>query len=230
MAENLNDLSPEEKAKFEKAVAGICSHYGCEEKSVRELIRLTNGIGGVSFVKIKSYNSDKSDHTEVADQLINVGASYANMLTKDETILAKFDVSKVDVNAFNYGSIDTAGLSVEAYKLAVKAALPMALAEMLQPKKKANTSNDIYLNKALIWNENTMRLSVRGTTLKKEVVEEGAYKVVKSAPKTVAKRLIEKFADLHQSDLRRFAVDNLGGINLKGEVLEIGGGVGLLTE
>ena len=38
---------------------------------------------GVSFVSLKGYSSDKSGNSEVADVLINVGTSYANMKKAD---------------------------------------------------------------------------------------------------------------------------------------------------
>ena len=40
-------------------------------------------FNGVSFVSIKGYCSDKSENSEIADVLINVGASYSNMKSAD---------------------------------------------------------------------------------------------------------------------------------------------------
>lgn len=208
----------------EKAVLAILNAYGnLNLKQVELLISATNEIGGVSAVSIKGYSSDVSQNSEVANQLINVGASYQNMLAKDENIYANFDVANVDVDKFNYDTIDTGKLTLAEFKAEVKNQLSIALAELNQPKKSNDTSADIWLNKALVFNLNTMRLSIRGMQLNKSVEVKGEFKVVKSAPKTIAKRLIEKQAKGRSATLRRFAIDNLvGAIKLVGQELEIG--------
>jgi hypothetical protein len=206
------------------AVLAILNAYGnLNLKQVELLISATNEIGGVSAVSIKGYSSDISQNSEVANQLINVGASYQNMLTKDSDIYANFDIESVDVERFDYSTIDTGKLTLEQFKAEVKNQLSVALAELNQPKKSNDTSADIWLNKALVFNLNTMRLSVRGMQMNKSVEVKGTFKVVKSAPKTIAKRLIEKQAKGRSATLRRFAIDNLvGSIKLVGQELEIG--------
>lgn len=208
----------------QSAILSILNAYGnLNLKQVELLISATNEIGGVSAVSIKGYSSDVSQNSEVANQLINVGASYQNMLAKDDNIYANFDVANVDVNSFNYETIDTAKLTLEQFKAEVKNQLPIALAELNAPKKSIDTSADIWLNKALVFNLNTMRLSIRGMQMHKAVEVKGTFKVVKSAPKTIAKKLIEKQAKGRSATLRRFAIDNLvGGINLVGQELVIG--------
>jgi hypothetical protein len=197
---------------IEKAVAV----YG---NAVLALIEATNNIG-VTFCSIKNYKSDKSDNTENAQHLINIGVRYETILEKDANIYEDFDVSTIDVNRFNYSSIDTAGLSLEAYKAAVKAALPIALAELQQPKKERQ-SNDVYLSKVIVFNVTTERLSILGQAVTKTVTEKGEFKKVKSAPKTIAKRLIEFAAKPKSNDIRRFAIDNLEAVKLFGDTIEI---------
>lgn len=207
----------------EMAIVNILSVYtNLSADSLINLIHLTNGITGVSFVSINGYSSDKSNNTEIANQVINIGASYENMLQKDENIFAKVDLSTIDVNRFDYSTIDTGVYTLEQYKEEVKRMLPVALAELLEPKKNKDTSADIWLNRALVFNLHTMRLSIFGMQQNKTIEIKGQFKVVKSAPKTVAKRLIEKQANGRTATLRRFALDNLiGTINLKGETIEI---------
>jgi|LakMenEpi03Aug12_release.lakeMendotaPanAssembly.Ray.scaffolds.fasta_scaffold141470_4 hypothetical protein len=197
---------------IEKAVAV----YG---NAVLALIEATSKIG-VTFCSIKNYKSDKSDNTENAQHLINIGVRYETILEKDANIYEDFDVSTIDVNRFNYSSIDTAGLSLEAYKAAVKAALPIALAELQQPKKERQ-SNDVYLSKVIVFNVTTERLSILGQSVTKTVTEKGEFKKVKSAPKTIAKRLIEFAAKPKSNDIRRFAIDNLEAVKLFGDTIEI---------
>jgi len=208
----------------EKAIVAILTAYSnLNIGQINNLIAATNGIKGVSFVSIKGYSSDKSNNTEIANQLVNIGASYANMLTKDNNIYANFDVTSVNVDKFDYSTIDTAGLTLDEFKAAVKEALPIALDELNQPKAKKDTSADIWLNKAVVFNLNTLRLAIFGQSVNKVVETKGTFKVVKSAPKTIAKRLIEKQAQGKAQTLRRFTIDNLvGSVTLKGDTLEIG--------
>jgi hypothetical protein len=90
------------------------------ESQINGLIEATDGVSGVSFVSINGYSSDKSNNTEIANQVVNIGASYANMLKKDSNIYANVDLSLVDVDKFNYNSVDTAKLTLEEFKKAVK--------------------------------------------------------------------------------------------------------------
>lgn len=208
----------------EKAIIAILQAYSnLNIDQINALINATNSIKGVSFVSIKGYSSDKSNNTEQANQVVNIGASYANMLAKDENIYATFDVTSVDVDKFDYSTIDTGKLTQAEFKAAVKEALPVALAELNEPKQKKDTSADIWLNKAVVFNLNTLRLAIFGQSVSKVVETKGEFKVVKSAPKTVAKRLIEKQAKGRAQTLRRFAIDNLvGSVTLKGDTIEIG--------
>jgi hypothetical protein len=206
----------------QQAILTILNTYNnISIEQITDLIETTNGIGGVSFVKLRGYSSDKSNNTEVADQLINVGASYANMVVKDENIFANFDLSNVDVNKFNYDSIDLNGVTLENFKKQVIEMLPIALAELNKPTEKKET-NDIWLNKALVFNLTTLRLSIFGQSINKQIEVKGEYKLTKSKPKTIAKELIKKVAGSKKSTLRRFAIDNFNGsIKVKGDTIEI---------
>lgn len=211
-----------ETLSLKNTITSILSVYNnLNEKQVNKLIEATNQISGVSLISINGYSSDKSNNTEIANQLINIGASYQNMIKKDSNIFANVDLSLIDVDKFNYTSIDTAKLTLEQFKQAVKENLPIALTELQAPKKSKET-NDIYLNKALVYNLNTMRLSVIGQQINKVVETKGEFKIVKSSPKTIAKKLIEKQVKSRTATLRRFALDNLiNSISINGDKLEI---------
>lgn len=215
------------KELIEKAIVGIQEAYGITREAVERLIELTNGNERVRFVSLKGYNSDKSLNTEVANQIVNINASYANMLDKDaltlNNVVLNRDVLPL-VETWNYDRYDLNGVPVADFKKQVKEALEMALQELRNPKTGTRESNDIQLNKALYFNTNTLRLSVYGASISKEVVQEGVYKKVKSAPKTVAKQIIQKAVEPRTAKLRRFAIDNLNGMKMDGETLELGGG------
>jgi hypothetical protein len=202
------------------------NYQNLDSAKVQKLIEQTDKIGGCSFVSINGYSSDKSQNTEVAFQLVNIGANYQNMLEKDKGIFEQLNEKNVkkliDVNKFDYTTIDKGGLTLTQYKTAVKKALPEALEELKQPKAKKDTSADIWLNKALVFNLNTLRLSIFGQSVNKVVEVKGDFKIVKSAPKTIAKRLIEKQSKGKAQTLRRFALDNLiGGIAVNKDTLEL---------
>jgi hypothetical protein len=200
----------------------LASYPNLRENDVNTLIDKTNEIGGCSFVKINGYNSDVSKNSEIADQLINVGASYANMKNKDRDIYENFDVSKIDVNKFDYSTIDTGKLTLDEFKESVKNSLSDALAELQAGPQKKRESNDIWLNKVMCFNTNTLRLSIMGQTIKKDIYIEGEFKKVKSAPKTIAKKLIQKVANGRAASLRRFTLDNLlSSVKVSGDTIEI---------
>jgi hypothetical protein len=189
-------------------------------KELEKLVELTTQKK-CQFIAIKGYNSDISGNSEIANQIINLGASYENMKQKDEDIYKNFDISKVDIEKFNYNSIDTGNLTLQEYKQAVKENLLIALKELQQPKK-TRVSNDIYLNDVIVFNTNTKSLSIKGQTISKQIKIKGEFKITKSAPKTVAKKLIEKQAKGKTQMLRRFKLSNIiSNIKVKGETIEI---------
>ena len=110
-----------ETLSLKNTITSILSVYNnLNEKQVNKLIEATNLISGVSLISINGYSSDKSNNTEIANQLINIGASYQNMIKKDSNIFANVDLNLIDVDKFNYTSIDTAKLTLEQFKQAVK--------------------------------------------------------------------------------------------------------------
>jgi hypothetical protein len=203
-------------------IAKIVSVYGCDEQQVLRLIEITTDMSkGAKFATIKDYSSDKSEHSEIANHSIILNFSYKNMKKDDKETLRTFDVNLVDVNKFNYDSIDTKGMELSAYKNEVRNSLQNALYEINNPKQVERVNNDDYLNDILVFNWNTERLSIIGQGVKKETIVEGEYKKVKSAPLTIAKKLIMKQANLRVDKYRRYAIDNLSIVNLQGENLEI---------
>lgn len=195
------------------------------QQAITELIAATNQDSRCKFVKITDYNSDKSGNTELASHLVNININYANVMAASSftfDAITDEDLTKVDVNDFDYTTInlEKLGMSLDAYKAAVKDVLKVALIEMKLPKASKET-NDIWLNKALVFNKTTCRFSIFGQGEKKEISVKGEYKKVASAPKTIAKQLIEKTFKPRQSKLRRYALDNIfTSVKINGDVLE----------
>jgi hypothetical protein len=214
---------------LEQIIIEIATALGCSPDKVERLIEITNDMEriGARFARLNKYRSDKSDHTELASHTLLLNFSYANMLKQEKERLTTVNISAIDVERFNYDRInfEKKGYdNVESYKVAVAEELETALAEMRQPKESKGESNDIWLNKVLVFNTNTQRLSIVGEEVKKVVVEQGEFKKVASDPKTTAKNLIKKQLDFRTDKYRRFAIDNIEGeLKLQGETLEIGG-------
>ena len=204
-------------------IASIMTAYGCSMESIVMLFDITGSMTkGARFASLKGYRSDKANQTELADHMIILGFSYANMLKADKETLLNVNVNDIDVNAFNYDSIDFNGKwTLESFKNEVRASLQNALYEINNPTQSNRVSNDEKINDILVWNRNTMRLSILGEGMSKTVTEVGEYKQVKSVPLTIAKKLIRLQSNLRAEKYRRFAIDNLNVVKLEGETIEI---------
>lgn len=190
------------------------------EQNLLKLVELTNNQQ-IGYVSLKGYSSELSKGTEIANQLINVGMNYKNAVEKDINTFENVDLSKIDINRYDYSTIDTKGLSLSDYKQAVKDSLPLALTELKKAPKPKKT-NDVYLNKILVFNTNTLKLSIVGKSENKVVEVKGEFNITKKAPLTVAKELIKNQSKSKTNSMRRFAIDNfVGSIKLQGETIEI---------
>jgi len=216
---NFQDFNKNEQNSMLNVVLAAYPNLGLNNLKI--LIKLTE-VNKSQFAHIADYQSDKSNGTETASHLINVAASYANMVTKDTISLNNFDVKTVDVNDFNYLTIDMGDLTIEQFKAAVSENLTVALIEMQAPKAHKNTDATIAFNKVLFFNTNTNNLSIKGQSVNKTVSVQGDFKIVKSAPKTIAKKLIEKMINSRTASLRTFNLPNImSRVSINGVKLEI---------
>lgn len=211
----------ENKNVFNQLIAKIVSGYGCNEQEVIRLIELTSEMSkGAKFARIYNYSSDVSKQSEIADHTIILNFSYSNMRKDDKETLRNFDVNSVDVNKFNYDTLDLGGVTLTDYKNQVRNCLANALYEINNPKQREE-SNDVYLNDILVYNLNTNKLSILGQSVSKDTLVEADMKKVASKPLTIAKKLIMKQANLRVNKYRRYKIDNLNIVKLQGETLEI---------
>lgn len=226
MATFYNNLQPQEKLNLIEEILSVYSFF--RENLFFDLVSATNQVGGVSFVNIKGYCSDASNNTEIADQLINIGASYQNMQTNDHNRYKNCDFNLFCslVDNFNLKYINTNGLSEFSYKAAIKNAYPNVLTELLNPKQSApKADNFIHFNKVLAYNTNTKNLSIFGMQVNKSVVvkSESQPKIVKSKPETITRQLIQQAVGSRTSTLRRFNIGNITKqVNIVGDKIEIG--------
>jgi hypothetical protein len=205
----------------------IANYNNIKPNALIDLINATT-IKGCKFVNIKGYNSDKSDNTEIADMLMNIGISYGNMVNKDEVTLNTYDIDTIatvlhdNVISHNYGKYDLSKFTnPKAPHVEILDLLPAALIDMKQSSDKApRADNNIKLTPVLWFNTTTKNLLLFGQVITKSTIVKGEFKPVKSAPLTVAKAIIRD--TLKKSDLRTLSLPNvLGNVKLNGETLEL---------
>ena len=208
-----NDFSVEERSEV---IAQILSAYpSLTVFNLMQLISLTD-VKGTTFINIKNYSSNVSNNTEVADCQVLVGASYENMIDKDAVTLENINLAQIDVTKYNYKTINTNGKSLEDFQNEVKKALSPALAALKEALLKkqfgetaGRTDNNVFFNKVLLFNTNTNNLSIRGQIVKKTERVEGTFKMVKSAPITVAKNIINNMVNARTNSIRTYNLTNI---------------------
>jgi hypothetical protein len=216
---NFQDFNKKEQTSMLNVVLAAYPNLGLNNLKI--LIKLTE-VNKAQFAYIADYQSDKSNGTETASHQINVAASYENMLKKDAVSFNNFDIKTVDVTDFNYLTLDLNGLTIEEFQAAVTVNLKDALIALQAPKKAINTDATVSFNKVLFFNTNTNNLSIKGQSVNKTVSVQGEFKIVKSAPLTIAKRLIEKTINSRTASLRTFNLPNITSrISINGIKLEI---------
>jgi hypothetical protein len=171
-------------------------------------------FNGVSFVSIKSYCSDSSSNSEVADVLINVGASYANMKAKDLEVLKSANARELVSENF--------GLAL------IEQAIAEKIASIETPSvARSNGQKDAYINLnekgTLKFCKETKSIMISGTVVTKKVLISGVYKEVNSKPLTLAKKHLDKMLDLRLAKIRYYKISNiLSEVRVKGDTIEIG--------
>lgn len=244
----MTNLETSGKVSRDQFIVAVLSAYN--KLSFQELLVLVNNTTQTrcQFIKIAGYSSDVSNNTELADQLVNIGVNYANQVKDSQSSYATFDLSKIDVEKHNFSGYSLRGVripnpefiegskmsktikvdfaNVAELKAAVRAEMQTALEELKSPTHGQRVNNDISIdgNKTLFFNLNTQKLSIRGQSENKSVHSgfEGTFKVVASAPRTIAKNIIKAVVMARTAKIRRFSIDNLiGTIKIKGNVLEL---------
>ena len=153
---------------------------------------------------------------EISKRTIYIGASYENAKQKDIDTISNF------LLATDLGYIHSEKYSKEDWNNA----LNELLTSLKSPdQKRSQGQTDAYIsiteNGTIKWNIETQELYIQGLNVKKTVVEEGEYKVVKSAPKTIAKNVIRS-QYLSTGKWRTFKVTNLNGnIRINNNTIEI---------
>lgn len=227
MAKLINDL----KMKLLAVLTAIRANGGnISAKGLFMLIRKTSELTAPQIVVLHNYTSDKSDNTELADYVMNIGTKYEN--AKDSSLKKLADLDLSDLAAIaetctpatikGYQYINRKGLTDAEYCTAVKNELPTALAEMQTVTDRPN-DNVIHINSVLSYNSNTGNLLISGELVKggKTTKIEGEPKLTAKAPKTVAKEMIRAYLNTRTSKIRQFNITNLNEISIGGEKITL---------
>lgn len=170
-------------------------------------------FSGVSFISIKGYCSDSSSNSEVADVLINVGGSYANMKKADLITLQGASAEKLVSD--NFG------------QTLIQQAIDEKIQSIVSPSEaRSNGQKDAYIklneNGTLKYCKETKSVMISGVVVRKTVIIEGIYKEVKSRPLTLAKKYLDKILDLKLAKIRYYKISNItASVKVNGDTIEI---------
>ena len=130
---------------------------------------------GVSFVSIKGYTNS---YGEVANNLVNVGASYENAKAKDVATLQAMDVTSMGGDTI----------------LLEKARVELINSFLNPNENRSNGQKDAYTHicKGIKVHNETGAVYIFGLREQKKVIIEGTYPVVNSRPLTLAKNQLKK--------------------------------------
>lgn len=178
----------------EKAANVIVTLQQATEKSVT----------GVSFVSIRNYTNK---YGEVANNLINVGASYEKAKQKDIEFLE-------NLNFADYEFKSDLSLLDEARK-----ALIAAFIKPDENRSEGQINAYTQIVKGVKVHNETGVLYIYGYREKKEVLTKGEYPAVKSRPLTIAKDELRKL--LRTGKFTQYALEVGNTIRANGETLEL---------
>ncbi len=181
---------------------------------MEEFLRLCENFnfGGVSFVSIRGYRSDKSENSEVADVIINVGSSYANMKAADLKTLKSANAKSLVTDNFGLALIEQAiSEKIESIENPSEARFN----GQIEAYVALNKAGTIKLCKA------TRSILISGVVIKKTVILEGTFKKVNSRPLTLAKKHVERELDLRLAKLRYYKLANIGKVKVNGDTIEM---------
>ena len=161
-------------------------------------------VTGVSFVSIRNYTNKFG---EVANNLINVGASYEKAKQKDIEFLENLNFADYEFNS-DLSLLDEARKEL--------------IASFIKPDKERSEGQInayTHIVKGVKVHNETGVLYVYGYREKKEVLTKGEYPIVKSRPLTIAKDELRKL--LRTGKFTQYALEIGNTIRANGETLEL---------
>lgn len=183
-------------------------------KTIATFVSVKN-IKGTSFVGVKNYENKEG---EISNQTFLVGINYENLLKTDYDKLLNFDLStlKTDIDKETLKTAYTELLDSLRKRLSdetEKARLLLKGDETIV-RSEAQQNAYTHLCKGLKTQDNF--LYIYGLMVRKQVVKAIEYKKVNSAPKTIAKNIIKKAADLRETKYKMFKLGKVEELHIAG--------------
>ena len=179
------------------------------------LLEKFRNLNGAKFVGIDGYVNKSG---EVSNQVINCNVSIENAKKADLVTLLSFPASKLNEIAEQVGATKEQALTaLEELVTSAKKNLTKERTVASQAQTDAYTQ----LGKGVKFHNETGDLYVTGFAVSKKVLVEGEYKKVKSNPKTLVKKEINKTLKMYK--FRSFRLSNVGNnIAITGSTIQLG--------
>lgn len=175
---------------------------------------------GARLINLNHYESVTSG--EIADHKINTGADVMKAKKGDLKRIQR--ASESDLLAVS----DKTGIALDIVKMALAEMLESAtknVSPVLEDRTKQSqgqTNNYVFLAPSVKFDPETETLYIFGQAIKKSnIVKEGTYKEVKSAPKTIAKNVLKKQLRLRTDKFRNFIVKNVKSVTMNGKQVDV---------
>jgi len=172
-------------------------------------------INGTSFVGVRNYSNSKN---EVSNQTFLVGINYANLLDADLKTLKAFDIkpliAKYDIAIVTKAYTELLNSLIKRTASEFEKEILRAANDSTMNRSDAQSDAFESVAKGLKTKDNN--LYIYGLCVKKTVLVEGVYPVVKSQLKTIVKNEIKKAAELKETKFKQFKLGNLEELNIQG--------------
>lgn len=176
-------------------------------------------LNGSKFIKFNSYQSKTTG--EIANFIINVNVNEHNMKVNDlEKLKSLTDSDLLTISESKNIALDIVKLGFNELVLAAE----KNLSENQKDRSNASiaqTEAYVHITKGVKLNKETMKLYVCGLELRKEVVVKGTYKSVNSSDKTIAKKQIQKVANLSCLKYRNYIFENADQLKISGRIIDL---------
>jgi hypothetical protein len=172
-------------------------------KNIKQTI--AKSPNGVSFISINGYTNQSG---EISNNLLNIGASYANAKLKDIETLKNADLTT---------------LKTISDKITLEIARTELINSLIKPNENMSTAQKeayTHICEGLKVSNETGKLYIFGFREKKTVITEGTYKETKSQAKTIAKNELKKLLNLRTDKYKNFIVAEITNMKINGNVLE----------
>jgi len=187
---------------------------------IRMLLAIA-GLKGAKFISLKGYVSSESG--EIADYVINTNISVMEAKKNDLKTLQSCNLETLKVIKRNTAK----DIALNIYELAYAEMLESATKnisaniEDRTTASQAQTEAYEHLTDGIKVCKSTDEVHIFGMIDRKDIIEYGKYKEVKSSDKTLAKKAITKQLNLRAGKFRTFKVLNVAEAKVSGEVFEV---------